>query len=103
LQRAFRDAALGHFGSGWAWLVAAPGDRLAVLTTHDADTPLRDGPLPLLTCDLWEHAWYLDRRQDKAAYVKAFWQVANWSFAAANLARAAALGTKPPGRRAKAE
>ncbi len=90
LQHAFRDAALDHFGSGWAWLVAAPGDRLEVLTTHDADTPLRDGPLPLLTCDLWEHAWYLDRLQDKAAYLKAFWELANWSFAAENLARASA-------------
>jgi len=91
LRRAFREAALAHFGSGWAWLVAGPSGRLAVLTTHDADTPLRDGPLPLLACDLWEHAWYLDRRHDKAAWLDAFWELADWSFAADNLARGAPL------------
>ncbi len=83
----FSKAAGAHFGSGWAWLVAAADGKLAVLTTHDAGTPLKDGALPLLTCDLWEHAWYLDRQQDKAAYVKAFFELANWDFAAENLAR----------------
>ncbi|MGQ0553582.1 MAG: superoxide dismutase [Planctomycetota bacterium] len=95
LRTEFTEAALAHFGSGWAWLVVQPsrgsrgssGGRLAVLTTHDAETPLRTGPLPLLCCDLWEHAWYLDRRHDKAAYLEAFWKLANWSFAAANLER----------------
>ncbi len=101
LRRAFDEAALAHFGSGWAWLVANPGGRLAVLTTHDADTPLRDGPLPLLTCDLWEHAWYIDRRHDKAAYLKAFWQVADWSFAAANLERGAAFVSAATPERAR--
>ncbi len=91
LRREFRDAALAQFGSGWAWLVARPGGKLAVLTTHDAGTPLRGGPLPLLTCDLWEHAWYLDRRHDKAAYLQAFWHLADWSFAAANLERGTAF------------
>ena len=87
LRQAFRAAALAHFGSGWAWLAARPGGRLLVLTTHDAGTLLRGRSRPLLACDLWEHAWYLDRRHDKRAYLQAYWQLANWSFAAANLAR----------------
>lgn len=87
LRLALRDAALAHFGSGWVWLVAGRGTKLSVVTTHDADTPLRDGALPLLACDLWEHAWYLDHAHDKAAYLQAFWQLADWSFAAENLER----------------
>jgi superoxide dismutase, Fe-Mn family len=86
-RTAFSEQAAAHFGSGWAWLVANTGGKLAIVVTHDAGTPLKDGGLPLLTCDLWEHAYYLDRKQDKPAYLKAFWQVADWSFAATNLER----------------
>jgi len=87
LQEAMTAAATEHFGSGWAWLVADARGRLAVVDTHDADTPLREHRRPLLGCDVWEHAYYLDHHEDRAAYVKAFWHVANWEFAAANLAR----------------
>jgi superoxide dismutase, Fe-Mn family len=87
LREEFTEAGMEHFGSGWAWLVAGPSGDLSILTTHDAGTPLAGDTLPLLTCDLWEHAWYLDRRHDKAAWLRAFWQVANWSFAAENLER----------------
>jgi Fe-Mn family superoxide dismutase len=72
----------GHFASGWVWLVAK-GSTLSVISTHDAATALTgDGLTPLLVCDLWEHAYYLDYRQDRAAWLAAWWdQLANWSFA----------------------
>ena len=80
----FADAATGHFGSGWAWLVA-DGDKLKVETTSDADTPIARGAQPLLTLDLWEHAYYLDYQNDRASYVKVFLdKLINWSFAASN-------------------
>eukprot|EP00672_Neobodo_designis_P020689 CAMPEP_0174853044 /NCGR_PEP_ID=MMETSP1114-20130205/27333_1 /TAXON_ID=312471 /ORGANISM="Neobodo designis, Strain CCAP 1951/1" /LENGTH=192 /DNA_ID=CAMNT_0016087665 /DNA_START=32 /DNA_END=610 /DNA_ORIENTATION=+ len=80
----FTAAAVGHFGSGWAWLVK-DGDKLKVVQTHDAGNPLTDGMTPILTCDVWEHAYYIDYRNDRAAYVKAFWEAVNWEFAEANL------------------
>ena len=89
-RSAFTEQGVAHFGSGWAWLVGRPGGKLEIVVTHDAGTPVHEGGLPLLTCDLWEHAYYLDRKQDRAAYLKSFWQVADWSFAAANLERGTA-------------
>jgi len=82
----FTAAAVGHFGSGWAWLVKdASTNKLLVVQTHDAGTPLTDGLKPILTCDVWEHAYYVDYRNDRAAYVKAFWEAVNWEFAESNL------------------
>jgi Fe-Mn family superoxide dismutase len=81
----FTSAATGHFGSGWAWLVKTNDDKLKVVQTHDAGNPLTDGHTPLLTCDVWEHAYYIDYRNDRAAYVKAFWDAVNWEFVASNL------------------
>lgn len=82
------DAATGHFASGWAWLVLGEGDKLAVETTHDAGTPLVSDRLPLLTIDVWEHAYYLDRKNDRKAYVEAVLErMLNWDFALANLVR----------------
>jgi Fe-Mn family superoxide dismutase len=104
LQEAMTEAAREHFGSGWAWLVADAHGRLSVVDTHDADTPLREHLLPLLCCDVWEHAYYLDYRQDRAAYLKAFWHVVNWEFAAGNLARGepyVSLATPRAARRAQ--
>jgi Fe-Mn family superoxide dismutase len=80
----FTAAAVGHFGSGWAWLVK-DGDKLKVVQSHDAGNPLTDGMTPLITCDVWEHAYYIDYRNDRAAYVKAFWEAVNWEFAESNL------------------
>jgi superoxide dismutase, Fe-Mn family len=80
----FTAASIGHFGSGWAWLVK-DGDKLKVVQTHDAANPLTDGMKPILTCDVWEHAYYIDYRNDRAAYVKAFWEAVNWQFAESNL------------------
>jgi len=82
----FTAAAVGHFGSGWAWLVKdVSTNKLLVVQTHDAGTPLTDGLKPILTCDVWEHAYYVDYRNDRAAYVKAFWEAVNWEFAESNL------------------
>lgn len=80
----FTAAAIGQFGSGWAWLVQAPNGRLAITTTTNAQTPLTTVDKPLLTCDVWEHAYYLDRQNDRAAYVEAWWQLVNWDFASRN-------------------
>jgi len=88
LHTAFKAVATGHFGSGWAWLVIKSG-KLAVMSTHDAGTPaLEDGITPLLTCDLWEHAYYLDYQNLRPTFVDAFLdKLANWDFAEANLRR----------------
>lgn len=79
--------ATAHFGSGWAWLVTK-GGALSVETTHDAVTPLTDaGAVPLLTVDVWEHAYYLDHKRDRAGYLKAvIAKHLNWDFAAEVLA-----------------
>jgi len=76
----FSTTANNHFGSGWTWLVMDHDGKLAITTTHDADTPLRHGQIPLLTCDVWEHAYYIDYRNARPDYVKAFWHVVNWKF-----------------------
>ncbi len=83
----FKAAALGNFASGWTWLATDPGDpnRLVVVNTDDADTPLRNGQTALLTIDVWEHAYYLDHQNARAAYVDAFCEhLLNWEFASAN-------------------
>ena len=83
-KKDFAAAALGQFGSGWAWLVK-DGDKLAITTTSNAGCPLKDGKTPLLTCDVWEHAYYIDFRNDRAKFVETFWKVVNWDFVAKNL------------------
>ena len=86
---AFVDAASKHFGSGWVWLVITDG-VVGIVTTHDADLPLVHGQTPLLCCDLWEHAYYLDYQNRRADFVKAFLKnLVNWDFANANMAAAA--------------
>lgn len=85
-QERFSAAAAGHFGSGWAWLVR-DGDRLRVLDTHDADNPLARGLEPLLACDVWEHAYYIDYRNDRAKYLHAWWNLLNWEHVNARLNR----------------
>jgi len=84
-QTQFDKAASGLFGSGWAWLVKDSRGTLKILTTSNANTPMREGHVALLTCDMWEHAYYIDRRNDRAAYLKNFWPLVNWEFVAANL------------------
>jgi Fe-Mn family superoxide dismutase len=87
-QEEFTAKAVGHFGSGWAWLVLKEG-KLSVETTPNAGTPLTYGCTPLLTCDVWEHAYYIDYRNARAKYVENFWKIVSWEFAAKNLESAA--------------
>lgn len=84
-KQQFSQAALAAFGSGWAWLVVDGAGKFKIVCTHDADTPLAHGQTPLLTCDLWEHAYYIDYRNARGDYLKAFWEIVNWDFVAANL------------------
>jgi Fe-Mn family superoxide dismutase len=94
LRSEFTEAAVGHFGSGWAWLVADARGRLSVRALHDAGTPLATGQRPLLACDVWEHAYYLDRRHDRAAYLRAFWRVVDWDFVGENYERSEAFASR---------
>ncbi len=84
----FTKAAATRFGSGWAWFVRTPQGRLSVMSTANADNPLTDGATPLLTCDVWEHAYYIDYRNARPTYIDSFWQLVNWDFVRANLAGA---------------
>lgn len=84
-REAFTARAAGHFGSGWVWLVRGRDGRLAIVDTHDAGCPLTDGLTPILTCDVWEHAYYVDYRNARPRYIEAWWTLVNWDFANANL------------------
>jgi Fe-Mn family superoxide dismutase len=84
-KEAFSTAAAGQFGSGWAWLVKKSDGTLAITTTANAETPLTDkGQTALMTCDVWEHAYYVDYRNARPKYIEAFWNLVNWDFAAKN-------------------
>ena len=82
----FSKCAVTTFGSGWAWLVKNADGSLALVSTSNAGCPLTTGQTPLLTCDVWEHAYYIDYRNARPAYLEAFWALVNWDFAAANFA-----------------
>jgi Fe-Mn family superoxide dismutase len=81
----FTKVALGTFGSGWAWLVQRADGTLGLVSTSNAATPLTGADRALLTCDVWEHAYYVDYRNARAKYVEAFWNVVNWDFVAAQM------------------
>ncbi len=82
----FEKCAVTTFGSGWAWLVKNPDGSLTLVSSSNAACPLTDGQIPLLTCDVWEHAYYIDYRNARPQYLKAFWSLVNWDFAAKNFA-----------------
>ena len=82
----FTASAVGNFGSGWTWLVKNSAGNLEIVNTDDAENPMKQGHLPLLTCDVWEHAYYIDYRNKRPDYIAAFWQLVNWEFVAANYA-----------------
>lgn len=82
----FSAAAATQFGSGWAWLVKNTSGKLEIVKTSNAECPLTNGVKPLLTCDVWEHAYYIDYRNARPKYIEAFWSLVNWDFVAENLA-----------------
>ena len=93
LREAFITEGVGHFASGWVWIVAE-GGVLKVISTHDADTALKHPGTPLIVCDLWEHAYYLDYQNLRKNYLEAWFdKVANWKFAAEQLKASRGEGT----------
>ena len=83
----FTNAAVTLFGSGWAWLVKNADGSLLIETTSNAGNPLKDGKRALLTCDVWEHAYYIDYRNGRAKYMDTFWNLVNWEFVSQNMAK----------------
>ncbi len=81
----FTKAAVTQFGSGWAWLVKNTDGSLAIEATGNAGNPLQQGKTPLLTCDVWEHAYYIDYRNARPKYLEAFWNLVNWDLVAVNI------------------
>jgi Fe-Mn family superoxide dismutase len=82
----FKNAGIGQFGSGWAWLVKDASGNLAVTKTANQDSPISDGQTPLLGCDVWEHAYYLKYQNKRPEYLDAFWNVVNWDYVAEKFA-----------------
>ncbi|MFY9142451.1 superoxide dismutase [Sulfuricurvum sp.] len=85
-EEAFLAAAAGFFGSGWVWLTINSENKLEIKMTANADTPIRHGDTPLLTCDVWEHAYYIDYRNARPSYLSNWWKLVNWNFVSDNLA-----------------
>ncbi|GAB6195247.1 superoxide dismutase [Lysobacter xanthus] len=81
----FAKTCIGTFGSGWGWLVQRPDGSLALVSTSNANTPIVGDDTPLLTCDVWEHAYYIDYRNARPKFVEAFWNLVNWDFVASNM------------------
>ncbi len=82
----FGKSCAGNFGSGWTWLVKKADGGVDIVNTSNAATPLTGADKPLLTCDVWEHAYYIDYRNARPKYVETFWKLVNWDFAAQNFA-----------------
>ncbi len=85
-KQQFTDAAINNFGSSWTWLVKQSDNTLAIVNTSNAATPLTTDATPLLTVDLWEHAYYIDFRNLRPDYMGAFWNLVNWDFVNQNFA-----------------
>lgn len=82
----FSTSAVTNFGSGWTWLVKNKEGSLEIVNTGNAGTPITEGQQVLLTCDVWEHAYYIDYRNARPKYLQAFWNLVNWDFVTKNLA-----------------
>jgi Fe-Mn family superoxide dismutase len=77
-KQEFTNQALNLFGSGWVWLVQNEEERLEILSLPNAENPITQNKKPLLVCDVWEHAYYLDKQNRRADYVKDYWQIVDW-------------------------
>lgn len=84
LKLQMKQSALGQFASGWTWLVLDTTSKLQIMSTSNADSPLRGQHIPLLVIDVWEHAYYIDTRNNRALYLDNFWNVTNWAFVEQN-------------------
>jgi Fe-Mn family superoxide dismutase len=78
-KEAFNKIAVTLFGSGWAWLVKGTDEKVSIVQTGNAGNPLRDGLTPLMTCDVWEHAYYLDKQNARPKYIEDFWKILDWN------------------------
>ncbi len=85
-KKKFSAATIGTFGSGWGWLVKNAAGELEIISTSNAGIPMKEQKKALLTCDVWEHAYYIDYRNARATYVERFWELVSWDFVAANFA-----------------
>ena len=85
-KEAFSKSAVGNFGSGWTWLVKKADGSVDISNTSNAATPLTGADQPLMTCDVWEHAYYIDYRNARPKYVESFWNLVNWDFVSKNFA-----------------
>jgi Fe-Mn family superoxide dismutase len=85
-KAAFIKSGIGNFGSGWTWLVKNKGGSVEIVNTSNAANPMRDGKKPLLTIDVWEHAYYIDYRNARPKYLDEIWSLVNWDFVASNFA-----------------
>jgi len=85
-KQKFTETAVKTFGSGWAWLIKDASGKLDIVSTSNAGTPMTDNQQALLTCDVWEHAYYVDYRNQRPQYLDAFWALVNWDFVSNNLA-----------------
>lgn len=83
----FADTSIKQFGAGWGWLVKNKEGKLEIVSTSNAGNPMTDGKKPLLTCDVWEHAYYIDYRNKRPDFLAAFWKLVNWKFVEANFAK----------------
>lgn len=81
----FTEAAMSQFGSGWVWLVKSAIGSLEIITTSNADNPMVERQTPMLVCDVWEHAYYIDTRNSRQNYMENFWKVVNWDFVVKNI------------------
>jgi Fe-Mn family superoxide dismutase len=85
-KKTFQISAVGNFGSGWTWLVKNKDGSIEIVNTSNAGCPLTSDKKPLLPCDVWEHAYYIDTRNARPKYVENFWNLVNWDFVAKNFA-----------------
>ena len=84
-KESFTKAAATLFGSGWAWLVVNSADKLEITQESNAGNPLKSGLKPILTCDVWEHAYYLDKQNKRPDYIASFWELIDWEVVAGRL------------------